>query len=101
MNSSPIKQSSSSFLFVLELSMTFLMLLMVVLELSMMLLVASIDSVPAQIFPKKQIHVDPEDCSTIAELLPLSNKQSRQSNQKQGNKRTNTKTTICPRSQLL
>ena len=49
----------------------FLMFLMVVLELSMMLLVASIDSVPAQMFPKKQIHADPEDCPTIAELLPL------------------------------
>ena len=49
----------------------FSMFLMGVLELSMMLLVASTDSVPVQIFPKKQIHVDPEDCPTIAELLPL------------------------------
>ena len=49
----------------------FSMFLMVVLELSMMLLVASIDSVPAQMFPKKQICADPEDCPTIAELLPL------------------------------
>jgi len=71
MNSSLIKQSSSSFSFVLEISTMFLMFLMVVLELSMMLLVASIDSVPAQMFPKKQICADPEDCPTIAELLPL------------------------------
>ena len=53
----------------------FLMFLMVVLELSMMLLVASIDSVPAQMFPKKQIHADPEDCPKIAELLPLKQKE--------------------------
>jgi len=71
MNSSPIKQSSSSFSFVLELSTMFLMFLMVVLELSMMQLVASIDSVVAQMFPKKQIHAEPEGCPTIAELLPL------------------------------
>jgi len=55
--------------------MTFLMFLMGVLELSMMLLVASTDSVPAQMFPKKQIHADPEDCPKIAELLPLKQKE--------------------------
>jgi len=54
MNPSPIKQSSSS-----------------VLELSMMFLVGSIDSVAAPMFPNKQIHADPEGCPTIAELLPL------------------------------
>ena len=36
-----------------------------------MQLVASIDSVVAQMFPKKQIHAEPEGCPTIAELLPL------------------------------
>ena len=56
------------FFFVFELSTTFLV---VVLDLSTMFLVGLIDSVASQLFPNKQIHADPEDCSTIAELLPL------------------------------
>jgi len=63
-----LMQSSSSFSFVLELSTMFLV---VVLDLSTMFLVGSIDSVAAPMFPNKQIHADPEGCSTIAELLPL------------------------------
>ena len=56
------------FFFVLELSMMFLV---VVLDLSTMFLVGSIDNVAAPMFPNKQIHADPEGCSTIAELFPL------------------------------
>ena len=44
---------------------------MVALDLSAVFLVGSIDGVAAQMFPDKQIHADPEDCPTIAELLPL------------------------------
>ena len=67
-------QSSSSFSCVLELSTTFLV---VVLDLSTMFLVGLIDSVEAQMFPNKQIHADPEDCPTIAELLPLKQKEQK------------------------
>ena len=63
---------SSSFSFVLETSMMFLM---VALDLSAVFLVGSIDGVAAQMFPDKQIHADPEDCPTIAELLPLKRKE--------------------------
>ena len=45
------------------------------LKLSTMFLVGSIKSVAAQMFPNKQIHVDPEDCPTIVELLPLKQKE--------------------------
>jgi len=34
-----------------------------------------IDGVAAQMFPDKQIHADPEDCMTIAELLLLKQKE--------------------------
>ena len=46
----------------------------VVLDLSTVFSVGSIDGVAAQMFPDKQIHADPEDCPTIAELLPLKRK---------------------------
>ena len=61
MSSSPIKHSFSSFCFVLELSTVFL--------------VGLIKRMAAQMFPNKQIHADPEGCSTIAELLPLKQKE--------------------------
>ena len=51
------------------------MLLMVVLDLSAVFLVGSVDGVAAQMFPDKQIHADPEDCPNIAELLPLKQKE--------------------------
>ena len=47
----------------------------VVLDLSTVFLVGSIDGVAAQMFPDKQIHADPKDCPTIAELLPLKQKE--------------------------
>ena len=50
-------------------------LLVVALDLSVVFLVGSIDGVAAQMFPDKQIHADPEDCPTIAELLPLKQKE--------------------------
>ena len=56
----------------LDLSAVFLV---VVLDLSAVFLVGSIDGVAAQMFPDKQIHADPEDCPTIAELLPLKRKE--------------------------
>ena len=56
----------------LDLSAVFLV---VALALSTVFLVGSIDGVAAQMFPDKQIHADPEDCPTIAELLPLKRKE--------------------------
>ena len=53
---------------VLELSTMFLV---VVLDLSTVFSVGSIDGVAAQMFPNKQIHADPEDSPTTAELIHL------------------------------
>ena len=62
MCSSPIKQTSSS-------SSSF------ELELSSVFLVGLIKRKASQMFPNKQIHADPEDCPTVAELLPLKRKE--------------------------
>ena len=72
MSSSLIKQSSSSFSFVFELSTMFFM---VVHEFNTMFSVGLIDSVAAQMFPNKQIHADLKDCPTIAELFLLKQKE--------------------------
>ena len=60
MSSPPIKQSSSSSF---------------VLKLSMMFLVGLTKRMATQMFPNKQIHADPEECPTVAELLPLKQKE--------------------------
>ena len=57
-----------------------------------MFLVGLIKSVTAQMFPNKQIHADPKDCPTNAELLPHKQKKQtittemrKQKNQSQNN----------------
>ena len=45
-----------------------------VLELSTVFSVGLIKRVASQMFPNKHVHVDPEDCPTRAELLPLKRK---------------------------
>ena len=67
-----------------------------------MFLVGWVDGVVAQDFPNKQIHADPEDCSTIVEFLPLKQKEHaiktepRKQNEQHQNKQLSNQSATVP-----